>query len=279
MDTESGGSTPAQTREEMTRLSARGYTQLRHILVQLPERDKPRASILAKMMHGRKHRALLLYILLLTCWPWLEQQWKPLEGSVWIRALTAKGAPTWSASTLSRAWADLVKLGLVEKVREERLVRVLPRREDGAASYDVPGGRRDRWNAYFSLPDAFWNDDVFAKLSLAGLVMFLVIAKETSRQSSVWFTYDSAEEWYGIKPKSAQNGLDELRRLSLVKRTVEVIDAPLAPDGKTVHMHYALTGDFGYESRKALQNRAKKAIKKRQKKLKKSDPTQGTEAP
>ncbi|TCU82270.1 hypothetical protein EDF48_11222 [Curtobacterium sp. PhB191] len=263
----------------MTRLSARGYTQIRHILVQLPERDKPRAATLAKVMHERKHRALLLYILLLTCWPWLQEQWKPLEGSVWIRALTAKGAPTWSASTLSRAWADLVELGLVEKNRENRLVRVVPRREDGGAEYDAPGGRRDGWNRYFSIPDAFWNDEIFAKLNLSALVMFLVVAKETSRQSSVWLTYDDMEKWYGIKPKSAQNGLTELRQLGLVKRTVESIDAPLAPDGKTVHMHYALTNEFGYESRKALQDRAKKAIKKRQKKLKKSDPTQGTEAP
>lgn len=279
MSTKSGGSTPAQTREHMTRLSARGYSQIRHVLVQLPERDKPRASTLATMMHGRKHRALLLYLLLLTCWPWLEQQYKPLEGSVWIRALTAKGAPTWSASTLSRAWADLIELGLVRKERENRLIRVVPRREDGGADYEAPGGRRDRWNAYFTLPDAFWNDEVFAKLTLPALVMLLVIAKETSRQKSVWFTYDGAEEWYGIKPKSAQNGLDELRELGLVKRTVEAIQAPLAPTGKSVHMHYALTGDFGYESRKALQGRAKKATKKRQKKLQKSDSTQGTEAP
>lgn len=260
----------------MTRISARGYTQIRHILVQLPERDKPRASTLAKMMHERKHRALLLYILLLTCWPWLEKQWKPLEGKVWIRALTAKGAPTWSASTLSRAWADLIELGLVEKQRENRLVRVAPRREDGGDVYDAPGGRRDRMNAYFSLPDAFWNEEIFAKLSLPALVMLLVIAKETSRQSSVWFTYDSAEEWYGIKPKTAQNGLDQLRRLKLVKRTIEEVDAPLAPNGKTVHMHYALTGDFGHEARKALQARAAEAAKKREKN-KKPDRTQGTE--
>lgn len=261
----------------MTRLSARGYTQIRHILVQLPERDKARASTLAKMMHGRKHRALLLYILLLTCWPWLEKQWKPLEGKVWIRALSASGAPTWSASTLSRAWADLIDLGLVEKRRENRLVRVAPRREDGGDAYDAPGGRRDRWNAYFSLPDTFWNEEIFAKLSLPGLVMLLVVAKETSRQSSVWLTYDNAEEWYGIKPKSAQNGLEELRRLKLVTRTAKTVSAPLAPDGKTVHMHYALTGDFGHDARRALQARAEKATKKRQKKLNKADPKQGND--
>ncbi|NQX34735.1 ArsR family transcriptional regulator [Herbiconiux sp. VKM Ac-2851] len=249
----------------MTRLSARGYTQIRHILVQLPDRDLPRPSTIATMMSTRKHRALLLYILLLTCWPWLEKQWTPLQASVWIRALTAKGAPTWSASTLSRAWADLIELGLVEKDRENRLIRIVPRREDGGGAYEPPGGRRDRWNAYFALPDAFWKKEIFAQLSLPGLVMLLVVAKETSNQDEFWLTYENAEPWYGIKPKSAQNGLDELRQLGLVHRRRQKIKAPLSPLGHTIRTYYSLTGDFGHQSRKALQKRAAKAFHKRQK--------------
>ena len=108
----------------MTRLAARGYTQIRHILVQLPDADKPRASTVARALSQRKHRALLLYILLLTCWPWLKDRREPLEAEVWVRALQSNCGPTWSTSTLSRAWADLVDLGVVEKVREGRLVRV-----------------------------------------------------------------------------------------------------------------------------------------------------------
>ena len=111
MSSETTTATPKQTREAMTTLSRRRYTQIRSILVQLPERGAARASTVSKMLNGRKHRALLLYMLLLTCWPWLEGRINPLEGSIWIRALTAKGGLTWTPSTLSRTWAELAELG------------------------------------------------------------------------------------------------------------------------------------------------------------------------
>ena len=265
MDLVLASAAPEDTRAEFTRLSARGYTQLRHVLVQLPDRGGPRASTLARMLHERKHRPLLLYIMLLTCWPWLQGRRDPLEGAVWIRALTAKGAPTWSPSTLSRSWAELVDLGLVDKgdKREGRLIRPVPRREDGGADYELPGGRRDRWNAYFSLPDQFWTEELFAKLSLPALVMLLLVAKETQGKDEVWLTYDNAEEWYGIKPKSAQNGLTELQKLGILHRRAEVVKAPLAAHGRTVRMWYSLTGPYGHQSRQALQNRAAKERRKR----------------
>ncbi len=56
----------------MTKLSGRGYAQFRHILVQLPDEDQPRASTLARMVTGRRHRELLLYLMLVSCWNWLE---------------------------------------------------------------------------------------------------------------------------------------------------------------------------------------------------------------
>jgi DNA-binding HxlR family transcriptional regulator len=258
MKLESTTSSPAETRAEITRLSSRGYTQLRHVLVQLPDRNKDRASTLARMLHERKHRALLLYIMLLTCWPWLQDRREPLEGAVWMRALTADGAPTWSASTLSRTWRELVDMGLVVKPdkREGRSIRPAPRREDGGADYENPAGRRDRWNAYFALPDNFWTDELFAKLTLPALVMLLLVAKETNGKDEVWLTYENAEEWYGIKPKSAQNGLTELRELGILHRRVEKIKAPLIGRGETVRMYYSLTGNYGHQSRAALQKRA-----------------------
>ncbi|WP_068476703.1 hypothetical protein [Pseudoclavibacter helvolus] len=266
MSNEQGAASPGETRADITRLSRRGYTQLRHVFVQLPDRDAPRASVLAKMVHNRQHRALLLYIMLLTAWPWLEDRREPLQSKVWIRALTAssiKNAPTWSASTLSRCWQDLEELGLIERSREERLVRITPRREDAAGPYEVPGGRRDRWNAYFALPDEFWTDELFAKLSLPALAMLLVIAKETNRSKEMWLTYEFAEDWYGIKPKSAQKGLGELEKLGVLNRRVESIIAPLSPTGKTTRSWYSLTGPYSHEARSKLQKKAMKQTRKR----------------
>lgn len=264
-------STPAETRANITRLSARGYTQIRQVLVQLPDADRPRNSTLARMLSERKHRPLLLYIMLLTCWPWLEDRREPLPGGFWVRALTAPGAPTWSPSTLSRSWGELEELGLVTKPekREKRYMRPTPRREDGAVTegggvaYDAPGGRSDRWNTYFALPDEFWTEEVFAQLTLPALVMLLLVAKETQSKNEVWLTYDRLDDWYGIKSKSAQKGLTELRKAGLLHCRKEEVKAPLSATGSTTRMWYSLKGPFGRQARLALQSRAAKERRKR----------------
>lgn len=261
--------TPADARKELTRLSARGYTQLRHILVQLPDTEPTRASVLGSMLHDRKHRALLLYILLLTAWPWLKDRREPLEASVWIRALDGKDVSfaekgnTWSTSTLSRAWSDLRKMNLVTTQREGRLLRVSPRREDGGDDYGSPGGRKDRWNAYFTLPDDFWNEGWFARLSLPALVMLLVVAKETNQKNEVWFAYANCKDWYGISSKSAQKGIEELIEHGLLHVRKELKKAPLSPTGRSTRSHYSLTGNFGHTARAAKQALATTETQKR----------------
>jgi hypothetical protein len=245
--------------------------QLRHILVQLPDETKPRASTLGRAVHERKHRALLLYLLVLTCWPWLEDRRDPLEAGVWIRALTpprgTKG-PTWSKSTLSRAWADLELLGLVEHgSRNGRRRVVTPRREDGKAKYEPARGRSGRLNAYFTIPDAFWLEGIFAKLSLPGLAMLLIIAKETNSKPEMYLPYEQAPAWYGISAKTAQNGIADLRRHNLLHERIEPVTAELSGIGWTIRTHYALTGEFGHEARAAQRKLAKKERAKRIKKV------------
>ncbi len=272
MNVQVAPASPTDTRSMMTRLSARGYVQLRHVLVQLPDRDKDRTSTAGRALHARKHRALLLYLLLLTCWPWLEDNREPLAASVWIRALTPPtgGGLTWSASTLSRAWLDLEAMGLIEpRTRQGRATHVVPRREDGQATYDAPGGRRDRWNNYFVLPDTFWLDGVFAQLSLPGLVMLLIIAKETNSKKEMYVPYSYAPDWYGVSAKSAQNGITELTRQGLLFRREELITAALSPTGATTRVWYSLTGDFGHEARAAMRAKAStdRATRLRRKRL------------
>lgn len=243
----------------MLRLSARGYGQFRRILVQHPDAKLPeRGSMLGRMVRERRHRALLLYLLLLTCWPWLEKNREPLAASVWIRALTAPGAQTWTPSTLSRAWNDLEEFGLIEeRQRKRRRTLVVPRREDGAEPYDAPGGRRSREHLYFTLPDAFWTDQIFAQLSLPGLAMLLIIAKETTgKKREMYLPLHMAPAWYGISSKTAQNGLNNLREHKLLHERDEREPAPLSPTGWRTKRYYSLTGAFGAEARAALQKKA-----------------------
>ena len=111
---------PDVTRREMTKLSARGYVTLRNILVQLPDDRTDRTSTVGWAMSKRKRRELVLYLLLLTCWPWLQNRDEPLSCDRWLRALEAEGptALTWSPSSLSRAWGSLERQGLVKRTRE-----------------------------------------------------------------------------------------------------------------------------------------------------------------
>ena|SRR6218665_581011 len=260
----SEAATPAETREHMMKLSGRGYAQYRHILVQLPDKDQSRASTLARMVTGRRHRELLLYMLLVSCWNWLGENREPLAAATWIRALTAQGGITWSASTLSRSWKRLEDLGLIEKrERDDRLVRVVPRREDGTEAYTAPAGRDDRWNTYFVIPDEFWTTEVFAKLSLPALAVLLVVAKETSYQKDFWFTYNRMDDWYGLKARSVQTGVKELSDLGLLKTREKVVKAPLSPTGKTTRTYYSLVGVFDHTSRAVRQKTAQKEAQAR----------------
>lgn len=255
------------TRTEMLRLSARGYSVLRRLLVQLPdEKLDERGSTLGRMVTERRHRALQLYLLLLTCWPWLGTRKQPLPAAVWIRALTSSDskAPTWSASTLSRAWKDLEELQLLEKrAREARAVRVVPRREDGKEAYEPPAGRRSREHLYFVLPDAFWKDELFAKLTLPGLAMLLIIAKETNSAKEMYLPLHMAQEWYGISAKTAQNGLNNLKEHGLLHVRKEPIKAPLSKTGWTTRYWYSLIGDYGTDARTALRKKARTERKAR----------------
>lgn len=255
--------TSAETRAEITRLSARGYVALRHVLVQKPRAeissDEELGSTVGEAVHERRHRALLLYLLVLTAWPWLTENRRPLPGAAWIRALTAPGALTWSPSTLSRAWGDLAEMGLVEveRKREGRARRVIPRREDGQGLYDPPAGRRDRQNMYFVLPDTFWLEEVFAKLSLPGLAMLLIIAKETNNKNEMYLPYSYGPQWYGLSPKSVQNGIKDLEKHGLVNIRHQTFKAPLSATGSSTRIWYSLTGAFTHDARSALRKTAR----------------------
>lgn len=248
--------TSAQTRETFTKLSARGYMQLRHVLVQLPT-GKERGSTVGRMVSARQHRALLLYLLILTCWPWLKDRSLPLPADAWLRALTAKNGLTWSNSTLSRALADLETAGLIEeRQRVGRLVRIVPRREDGTGEYTAPEGRTDRFNTYFTLPDSFWNDELFAKLHLPGLAMLLVIAKETNKDPEMYIPHELGQAWYGLRPGVVKDGIKELRDLEMLNERTEWKTAPLSAIGIAPRIWYSLRADFSQEARQLIRETA-----------------------
>lgn len=257
---------PDATRREMTKLSARGYVTLRNILVQLPDDQANRSSTVGWAMNKRKRRELVLYLLLLTCWPWLQKRDEPLSSDTWLRALKAEGktALTWSPSSLSRAWGSLERQGLVTRTREGQRMRIEPCREDGklgdeegSVPYTAPVGDDDRLEHYFILPDEFWHEELFAKLTLSGVVMLLIIAKETSQKQDAWLTLNRMSAWYGVSQPSAQEGIKQLRDLGYLEARDRWVLAPLAPLGSTNRIYYELSHEFSHEARKLRQTKTR----------------------
>lgn len=247
--------TPDETRREITRLSARGYVAIRQVFVQ---QDKTAAK-LAEFVTGRKHRALLLYLMILTTAPWLGKLERPLGAAVWRRALDAPGTrgPTWSASSLSRAFADLEGLGLLEPgARKGRRRAVEPRREDGRGTW-TPAHGTGPDELYFTLPDEFWLDNTFAKLRLPGLAMLLIIAKETNKRPEMYLPFQRAPMWYGLSEKTARNGIRELTELKLLEKRSEYLKMGLSDIGWVERIWYSLTGEYGQLAREKRRETAR----------------------
>lgn len=261
-------SSPAETRTDLLKWTGRGYTVARHVLVELPNSETNRPSVLGPMVSDRKHRSLQLLLLVLTLQPLLQAREDkgelPLTAAVYARALTTEKGRQWTPSYVSAALRDLEQRGLIERRRLPHGLVILPRREDGQADYTKPGRvKDDRWETYFVLPPEFWIDEWFERLSLPGLAMLLVIASETSNKPTVWLTNKKAAEWYGMSERTIQAGITDLKKNELVEVDIQWVKASGSTIGATDHHHYSLTGAFSYEERTKLRRKAQAELRKR----------------
>lgn len=256
---------PSRTREDLLAKSGAGYIRVRHSLCQ---RRRPEGGsepgILGAIVTGRKRRALQLYLLLLTPWPWLSKQDQPLAASVWARALTTDKGRRWTTTNVSEAWRDLEELGLVARRRLARAVVVTPQREDGRGEYVAPAGvKGDVDDAYFTLPREFWTEEWFERLSLPALAMLLIVASRTTQKDEAWLTHKDAAQWYGLAPRSVGTALRELMDVGLLTERIEPLTTGLSATGLTYRHHYSLAGPFSTASRRAMQSAAKAQRKAR----------------
>jgi len=89
--------------------------------------------------------------------------------------------------------------------------------------------------------------------------MLLIILKETGgKKPEMYMPLEKAPEWYGISPRSAQNGLADLAKNDLLVRRIELRKAALSPTGRTTRHYLSLSGPYGALARDALRAHARK---------------------
>lgn len=163
-------SSPVSTREAFIERSRSGYTKLRHEFVQVPASSTGGAASPAMLpIFARNHRAAVLYLALLTNWPWLGRSGEALAADTWIRFLSSDktGSLTWTAQSLSHAWKVLEDAKLVERTLVNRLKKVAPLRESGSGEpHTFPDG--DAGGLYVGLSHTFWTDELSRDAQLAG---------------------------------------------------------------------------------------------------------------
>lgn len=255
--------TPAETRDAYLRRTGGQYAKLRWSFVQVHRTATTNSQPSTLKEFARNHRAAVLYLALLTNWPWLNREDDPLPADAWIRFLTCdaqKGAAplTWTPQSLSHAWGTLQDLNLIERPRKGRLIAVRPMREDGAGvTYKAPQGTGD---PYFTLPHEFWTEQLHGTLSWPALAVLLILLKETNNTKVAELPIARAQRFYGIGRTSAEKGLLELQSRGLLLSRERMVKDADAPKGRRRASLHTLVGAFSTTNRERLRAAAKDRV-------------------
>jgi hypothetical protein len=83
---------------------------VRNHFVQVRRQGKWGGSSLGRLIHARRHRALLAYLLLLMVAQPLDSRPKPLEAAVWARALSPDPpGGRWPETAMTPIWSMLAE--------------------------------------------------------------------------------------------------------------------------------------------------------------------------
>lgn len=259
------------TRESYLTRAKSSYAKIRHVFVQLPPTGGKGSQPSMLPQLKRNHRAAVLYLALLSNWPWLRRQAEPLPAATWIRFLRSDqpNALTWTPQSLSHAWGVLEDLNLVMRPRKGRLLNIRPLKEDGSGEeYFSPTGTGG--DSYFVLPKQFWLDQHHGILGWPEFAVLLILLKETGRNPVTELAIDRAQRYYGISRTTAEAGLSGLRDQALLMSNERRVTDVDHPEGRRLTSLHRLVGPYSTKARQELRTAANRSVEQqRERQLKK----------
>ncbi|MFD4024142.1 hypothetical protein ACFWRV_11575 [Streptomyces sp. NPDC058576] len=226
------------TRAAILTRAIRANVPLRKTFVQANRGAKSRPGPLSDFVTGRDLRGLRAYLMIVAACSNGDNGWSTTHDSaVWARLMDIHETAS-PQSARTGAWRALRRLkerNLIECSRVGTMIKVTLLREDGTGkAYDRPKGDTEE-NRFLQIPTTFWTQGRDERLSLPGLALFLVVAREKH-----WTTFPAewAPEWYGWSPDTHERGLKQLVELEFVQARAFRKKAPLAPLGFTIAQQY-----------------------------------------
>lgn len=239
--------TSQQTIEKLLQLSGRPHVPLSKSFLQGRGRGGgPIPGPLSAFVTAGHGRALQQYLLVhaaASADPWSVAR----DSRVWARAMSLDPKRASSRAAISKNWAWIEGVGLIERGRRGRLSEITLLRDDGSGEPydDHPAKRRE---PFFKLPHAFWLDEWHRQLDLAAVAVLLI---GLSLNDGFRLPGDHVQAWYGMSPSTLTKGLSALRRTGLLRVERNQKVAALAPEGHTWEYLYTLQPPFGPKGRKA----------------------------
>jgi len=240
----------AYTREALLGAAKRGYVRIRKDFVQRYE--KPRASVLADLVTGRKERALDLLLTIHALQPILGGEALPIQ--TWALLLGDEVTPR-AANT---ALKTLQEMNLLEISGKRGTPTITLKRENGDGepwTNEPPSDPAVRGRGFFALPFKYWTDGTIDQLSLPGKAMLLVILRDTqdpNGKRTFVMAHERAQEFYGFSERTAERGYYELRRQNLLVERSRLVREPKHPLGQREEWHRALVYPYSTDNREAL---------------------------
>jgi hypothetical protein len=242
-------------------LSIRGFTPVRHVVVQHIQDAPERPSMLGKLVTARQPRALLLYLLILACEHRLSHN-RRLPVLTIARMLSTAKYPCTSAQA-RRAIQVLEAHKLVQTRWKGTSVEIVPLLENGSGEvWHQPAGDDEDpdLQRYFALPNEFFDDAVLDRLKLPGIAVLLVALKETSKESTFSISVERFADWYGISERTAERGYRELLEAGLIYAHRQLKKDSRMARGLKATYHRTLLGAFSTKARRGAQARAQAAL-------------------